>query len=207
MSIYNNLFLSKVAVLDGSSGGAYCHNLFSGRLNQRKETRKTPVFKNHSVDFLRLDSVDNGDERFYNNIFIGTGLDKYSDRKNVAMQGNSYLKGGKPGTQEKQPLLNPNNPKLKLVEKSDGWYLQLALEQAWDTNIMHPLVNTELLGKALTPNTPFENVDGSPIVIDTDYFGQSRNMQNPSPGPFENNYKGMLEFRVWPICKGLPLFR
>lgn len=207
MTISNNIFLSKMAVLDGSSGGAYCHNLFSGRLNQRKETRTTPIFKNHSVEFLRLDSVNNGDERFYNNIFIGTGLDKYSDRTNVAMQGNSFLKGGKSGFQETQPLLTPIDPKLKLVEKHDGWYLQVDLEQAWDKKGKHPLVTTELLGKALTPNTPFENADGSPIVIDTDYFGQSRNKKNPFPGPFENKNIGMQEFRVWPICKNLRVFR
>ena len=31
----------------------------------------------------------------------------------------------------------------------------------------------------------FENPDGSPIMIGTDYFGKPRNPANPTPGPFQ----------------------
>jgi len=31
----------------------------------------------------------------------------------------------------------------------------------------------------------FDNPDETPITINTDYFGNSRNMNSPFPGPFE----------------------
>ena len=48
-------------------------------------------------------------------------------------------------------------------------------------------MTTELLGKASIPDLPFENADGSPLRLDTDYFGKQRNADNPFPGPFERH--------------------
>jgi alpha-N-arabinofuranosidase len=57
-------------------------------------------------------------------------------------------------------------------------------------------VTTELLGKAKIPELPYENPDGSPLKIDTDYFGKQRNEANPTPGPFENPGQGDLTLKV-----------
>ena len=57
-------------------------------------------------------------------------------------------------------------------------------------------MTTELLGKAKTPDMPYENPDGSPLKIDTDYFGKQRNETNPTPGPFENPGTGALTLKV-----------
>jgi hypothetical protein len=48
---------------------------------------------------------------------------------------------------------------------------------------------------------PFENADGSPIRIQTDYFGNRRNESNPFPGPFELPEGGKLRLKVWPIAR------
>lgn len=53
------------------------------------------------------------------------------------------------------------------------------------------------LGKAKMPNEAFENPDGTPLKIDTDYFGNNRSESNPSAGPFENPGKGSLKLKVW----------
>ena len=42
----------------------------------------------------------------------------------------------------------------------------------------------------------FENVDGSPVKIHMDYFGEKRNMENPSPGPFEIKSSGKQKIKV-----------
>jgi alpha-N-arabinofuranosidase len=59
------------------------------------------------------------------------------------------------------------------------------------------LVTTELLGKARIPGLPYENPDGSPLKVDTDYFGKPRNQAHPTPGPFENPGVGPLVLKVW----------
>ncbi len=58
-------------------------------------------------------------------------------------------------------------------------------------------VTTELLGRARIPNLPFENANGSPLVVDMDYFGRQRNEAKPAPGPFENPGSGRIQLDVW----------
>jgi len=196
--VYNNLFLSPVAIFEASSGGAYAHNLFAGRINQRKETRQTPIFNNHGLDFVRLDSIRNGDERYYNNLFIAQGLDCYDDRESIWMRGNVFLNGGKPSVHEEGSLVDEDfDPRLKLSKKPDGWYLEITLDKIWAEKAKRPLVTTQLLGKALTPNVPFENPDGTPLRIDTDYFGKPRDGNNPFPGPFEIRDGGPRTIKLW----------
>ncbi len=50
--------------------------------------------------------------------------------------------------------------------------------------------------KAVIPDAAFENPDGSPYAVDTDYFGKKRDAENPFPGPFEVPVDG--EVKVWP---------
>ena len=60
------------------------------------------------------------------------------------------------------------------------------------------LVTSELLGKVIVPDLPFENVDGSAVRVDTDYFGKKRNPSNPAPGPIETWKNGEQKIKVWP---------
>jgi alpha-N-arabinofuranosidase len=50
----------------------------------------------------------------------------------------------------------------------------------------------------MIPDQAYENPDGSPLRIDTDYFGKMRNDKKPTPGPFENPETGrLLKLKVW----------
>ena len=60
------------------------------------------------------------------------------------------------------------------------------------------IITTKILGKAIIVNEDYENSDGTPLKIDTDYFGNKRSESNPSAGPFENPEKGsILSLKVW----------
>jgi len=109
------------------------------------------------------------------------------------------LKGATPAKFEKEPLLKPDfDPAIKVIEKPDGWYLEMAFDKEWSKEQSRQLVTTDLLGKAVVPNQSFENPDGSSLKIDTDYFGQKRDEQNPFPGPFEISKSGTQTIKVWP---------
>lgn len=70
----NNLLLSEVSLGDMSEGGAYVHNLMTGRIRSNPGPRRsTPYLKAHSTAIAGLDSITGGDDRFYNNILIGNG--------------------------------------------------------------------------------------------------------------------------------------
>ena len=194
----NNIFLSSIGLLVNSQGGAYVHNLITGQVRVLTgEGRHTPYLKAHSTEVAGLHANPSGDERFYNNIFVKTGLGAYDPAQlPVFMAGNVFLHGAKPSKHEQDPLVLPEvDPEITLVDTSDGVYLHMKLDKAW---VQQPrqLVTTDLLGKASTPDLPYEQSDGSPYRIDTDYLGRQRNEANPCVGPFECSGQDGLRLKV-----------
>ncbi|MGB2809693.1 MAG: carbohydrate-binding protein [Sedimentisphaerales bacterium] len=198
----NNILLSGNGILVNSQGAAYVHNLIAGRIQVAVgERRLTPYLKAHSTEVARLHGNASGDERYYNNIFVNVGLPAYDPAKlPVFMAGNVFLKGAKPSKYESNPLVQPNvNPGIKLVEKADGMYLEITLDKVWAQQ-QRQVVTTDLLGKARIPDLPYEQPDGSPYRIDTDYSGKRRNTANPFPGPFELPEGGSHVLKAWPAA-------
>ncbi|MFW6389787.1 MAG: right-handed parallel beta-helix repeat-containing protein [Halanaerobiales bacterium] len=68
----NNILASDYALDNFSQGGAYINNLIYGKMVQRKVlNRSTPYHLPHSTKIKGFTVVLGGDDRFYNNIFIG----------------------------------------------------------------------------------------------------------------------------------------
>lgn len=197
----NNIFMSNTTLLSVSQGGAYIHNLIAGEMHPQKyDARLTPFHKAHSTELAGMHDNPCGDDRYYNNVFVGRGsLKAYDEAKMpVWMSGNVFLNGAKPSIQEKEPVQNDKlDPGIKLVEKPDGMYLECTLEAGWQGKQMRSLVTTELLGKAAIPNAAYEQPDGTPIQFDTDYLGNARNAANPTPGPLEGDETGAVSVKVW----------
>ena len=196
----NNIFLSPTTLLSLSQGGAYVHNLMAGALRiNTYDARQTPFHKPHSTEVAEMHDNPFGDDRYYNNVFVERADLSHYDAAPmpVYMDGNVFLRGAKPSKYEKEPLLKAEFvPALKLVEKPDGYYLELAFDKAWAERTRR-LVTTERLGRAAIPKLPYERADGTPIRLTTDYFGKSRNEANPTPGPFEDPGTGPLSLKVW----------
>lgn len=81
----NNLFLSGISLFDMSEGGAYAHNLMTGKMVSFPErARSTPYHQAHSTALAGLKNITGGDNRFYNNILVsGTGGDQARDHRVV----------------------------------------------------------------------------------------------------------------------------
>ena len=200
--IENNLLLSEKSLLVNSQGEAYAHNLIAGRIHViTGEKRETPHLKEHSTEVAGLAPNKSGDQRFYNNILLGKAdLGQYNRTKlPVWMEGNVFLNGAKPGKAEKGPLLLPEvDPELKLVEKSDGWFLELTTDKAWSASHPNKLITTELLGAVEIPGLSYVKPDGKSYSIDIDYNGRNRNSTNPFAGPFAIGDGGKQIIKVWP---------
>lgn len=68
----NNILASEYALDNFSQGGAYVNNLIAGKMVQRKVLkRSTPYHHPHSTKIKGFSVILGGDDRFYNNIFIG----------------------------------------------------------------------------------------------------------------------------------------
>ncbi len=215
----NNLFLSGISLQDWSEGGAYVHNLMTGRIISRPEPRRsTPYHKAHSTQLAGLDSTTGGDSRFFNNVFAGNGgppaggsaadvnpqrfgghgLWVYDQREHPLMTGgNVYLAGARPYYKESGGLNRPaETPGVEIVEEGGHGFLRMVLAAGWQKAATR-LVNTALLGTTKVSGLMFENTDGTPVVIDSDYFGKKRNPSAPSPGPFEEPGQGGVRLRLW----------
>ncbi len=198
----HNLMLSDTALLNMSEGGAYAHNLIAGRIVLHPESnRETPYHPAHSTEVAGLVNIQGGDDRFYNNIFVGhNGLGGYDEVATPTfMGGNVFLNGAAPSKQEAAPIvLSDFDPGVDLETAGPSLNLHFFFDEDWSTAITHPLVTTELLGRARIPDVPYERPDGTPIRLDSDYFGNLRNVENPYPGPFEAAGGGEQVLKVWP---------
>jgi len=210
--IDNNIFLSSRSLLDMSQGGAYVHNLFAGRIRLRPELRReTPFHKAHSTEVAGLLNIKGGDDRFYNNIFVAGdidalkpdettqfGLAAYNNAaRPIYTDGNVYLNGAVHYASETNYIKKEtSDPDIKIVHKGESVYLHMMLDQSPQA-LNTTLVTTKRLGLAAVPKVAYENPDGTPLTVDTDYFGRKRNTAVPSPGPFENPGQGRLILKVW----------
>jgi alpha-N-arabinofuranosidase len=215
----NNIFLSPTTLLDMSQGGAYAHNLIAGKVVSTEELRRdTPYHPAHSTQVAGLAKINGGDDRFYNNLFIGAGVTPvetpkvderhrrvtgyglwvYDSREHASYAGgNVYYRGARPYAQETAALLLPQaDPQVSLVEEGGSFFLQGQLGPELRQATTQP-VTSALLGKARIPNLPYENRDGSPLVIATDYLGQKRAATRPTAGPFENPGAFPQKLKVW----------
>jgi alpha-L-arabinofuranosidase len=197
----NNLFLSSLSLRDRSQGGAYVHNLFAGALVVLPyDARQTPFLKPHSTAIAGFHDNPPGDNRYFNNLFVQhADLSVYDNAPlPTRMDGNVYLDGAKPSKFDKHAVVKPDfDPRLQLASKPGGLYLEMRFDGIWTSGQPRKLVTTSLLGRAAIPNLPYVRPDGSPIQIETDYFGKRRSRLNPTPGPFEHHGVGQVNFKVW----------
>ncbi len=189
----NNILLSPTSLQDWSEGGAYVHNLMAGRIVCWPQGRKTPFHPAHDTAVSGLMNIVGGDNRFFNNVFIGTSLGTYDARPQpLATSGNVYYRGGRPYCQEAGFVVRPDfDPAPKLALEGAKATLSLTLDDA----IRHPRtipVDSAALGATLVSRQGFVNPDGTPLAVDRDFFGKPRDRKQPTAGPFEKPGTGAL---------------
>jgi hypothetical protein len=107
-----------------------------------------------------------------------------------------HLSGARPYAREAGAVVRPEgHPRVELVEDGGGFYLRLVVGAELAAAATR-LVTTDLLGKPLVAQVPYENADGSPVTVDRDFFGKPRDPARPTPGPFERPGSGELKLRV-----------
>jgi hypothetical protein len=204
--IENNILLSPIPIRDWSEGGAFVHNLIAGNIELSPQGRETPFMLPHSTEVAGLKTTKCGDNRFYNNIFVGgvqesnstlSGLGVYENAEYpVFANGNVYFYGAQKLKTEKNSLSLSNDPTLSLEEKDGEVFISMNLNESI-SKMKYQLIKSDLLGKAKIPNQGYTNPDGSAITIDYDYLGAVRKSKYPTAGPFENPENGRKTFKIW----------
>lgn len=244
----NNIFLSELNLRDVAQGGAFVHNLFAGRsFTKPIHNRYTPYHYPHETTVAGLMTIQGGDNRYYNNIFlspekksdnsnqertesvaegaftekIGTGIpggthiyngcpapgtkwyeedkalvDYLEHRFPMYCASNIYYGGTEPYEEEENPLVVLQwNPVPRLGFSEEGIFLTLDVDESFEKQKTR-LVDTDRLGHALQAEAPFENPDGTPLIIDRDYNGSERHGEKPTAGPFESLRPGKNRIRI-----------
>ncbi|WOC32940.1 MULTISPECIES: right-handed parallel beta-helix repeat-containing protein [Caproicibacterium] len=228
----NNIFASAYNFDNLSQGGAYVHNLCCGTMRREDVLdRSTPYHFPHSTEVAGTTVVYGGDDRLYQNIFLGsaktyteqsihgtegynghlTSLETYIEKvmslgngdleqfqlvkQPVYINGNAYLNGAKAFREEADNFVGKNDPAVRIVQDGDETYLEFQAEQGL-LELPTRIYGTANLGSPRITEEPYENPDGTPIVLDTDYFGHPRKSA-PIAGPIENLRAGANHICVW----------
>ena len=201
----NNIALSARSIRENTDGGAYLHNIFAGDIERVDDSRYTPYHLNHSTEVKGFRTITEGDHRFYNNLFVGGddakkkyGLSAFDASKwPIAAADNLFLGSAKPMTDKEQGWTMENeDPNLRIEETADGVYLISDIDCAELAAFKGKPVDAQRLGVAKLSGYPFEHPDGTPFVLDKDYFGKTRSGQASTVGPVETLPHGN-RIKVW----------
>jgi len=102
----------------------------------------------------------------------------------VFMENNLYLNNALPYPKEKNAMtdkgsgidftIDPENKKLTIYITKPKLFIKNTGK----------IITTEILGSGLQAEMPFENPDGTPLIMDRDFYNRPRN-NKPTPGPFQ----------------------
>lgn len=184
----NNILLSRQSILNMSQGGAYTDNLITGKVHVRSEVKRfTPYLFPHSTQVAGINVIESGDDRWYNNIFVGSsssdqnqksgtyGLETYKKAElPVWIASNTYYHHATPYEDEINSIQNADfNPGVKLEETDGKVYLLFATALPAQKSVSKT-ITTQTLGKTKMANAFYENPDGTVLKIESVYFGNAR---------------------------------
>lgn len=100
----------------------------------------------------------------------------------VDIHDNVYLGGAKSYRGERGARTGDYQPSLTVKWEDGHAYLYADLYGA-QVDWQVPNITTEVLGRSFESGQAYENRDGSPLTVDTDFFGKPREKDSPA-GPF-----------------------
>lgn len=108
--------------------------------------------------------------------------DRYYNPLPVWAEGNVYFNGAKPMSKENAFIDDSHRVTITLEKEGERYSLRTNLFDHMP-QMKNQIITTDLLGMAFEPEQKFENPDGSPVVMDKDYFEKEWG-KNPGAGPF-----------------------
>lgn len=203
----NNILLSPNSITECTDGGAFMNNIIAGHIHRNDDSRYTPYHLIHSTEVKGFCTITEGDHRFYNNVFVGGdnpkhkyGLLPFNDSKwPIYAADNLFCNGAKPMDGKEQGWVESSvSPNLRVEEAADGVYLVSDVNMGELSAFKGRRTDTKRLGLTKLSGYPFVNSDGTPFLLDHDYFGNERSVDHPVVGPVENLPSGN-RLKVWDV--------
>ena len=166
----NNLFLSKeLGQVKLSQGIAFVNNIIAWKIWETPlvDKRETPYLSLHGTSIAGFHDCPCGDVTYYNNIFTRADLTPYDACKlPVRMDVNIFLSVAKPSVKEINPYVNdPFDPDVRIIEQSDGWYLQMNVLKEWLDKIKSKKYTSGDLEQTVISGQTFDRESGDVIPL------------------------------------------
>ncbi len=149
------------------------------------------------MDVAGYDGMVMRDDKWYNNIFIGNGLQEIVQSPGYESDYNVFLHGAEKSIYDMHSLVTDFNPEFKYCITKN---IEISFEL--DSTVMDfecPLITHDLIGNVTLPGEGIEHHDGSPITVDFDYFAEPRDRQGRiTSGPFAQMKEGKNKIVLWP---------
>lgn len=114
----------------------------------------------------------------------------------VYISANAYLNGAEGFNREKDGYTDQTfNPEVKIVEDAGEVYLEMNVNEDM-LKVPAKVASTETLGTVRIVDAIFDDPNGDPIVLDTDYAG-ARRTEKSVVGPLECLKPGFNRVKVW----------
>lgn len=182
------------------------HNLLcdSGIMYMNRETRNPDYYQPHTLTAVKDAFLSKVEDRYYNNVFIGRGADRLHSDMSVEPQHardfrsacNVYYAGMPRQPWDQSGVENDRfQATCQVRNLTKGLVLRLSVDKS-AIGLKCPQVNSKLIGKFSLVNQGMEELDGRPLQISRDYFGEKRNAKHPRVGPFEQLRAGTNTFTL-----------
>jgi len=195
----NNLFINTEIVQWGDAG-LFLHNLFYYcSFTFQNNDRIAPYYEPHSTKEAGRAMTLNNYDQYYNNIFLGKGLETMSGNLiGCKINHNVFLEGAQKNKhQDSESIVDEVKTKFNFQKGSNPQTISfIAGEKLFEK--IYPLITSEFIGKLPVPKMLMENPDGTALNITNDYFGKPINKVRVMPGPFQNIKRGRNIIEVWP---------
>ena len=195
--IDHNVFAGTVAT--SSAGCVFAHNLFVDcRWVFIKPYALVSYWKPHTAELAECRVIRYGNDRYLNNIFIGTGTDTIPEGPGLQVDWNVFYQGAKPSpwADRHSRVVQEKIPDLRFVSLADGVDLHFQMDDA-PRQVMCPRITRDFIAVFALTGQGLEHPDGSPLALDRDFFGVPRKSDHPAAGPFETDPNNHI-FRIRP---------
>ncbi len=195
--IDNNIFVlstdSAIAIKHNSSNTIIAHNLFINGTNGHYTTNVNYIewYKPHTMSTSGGDSVGIVNDKMYNNIFIGSN-NQIPYRPGYLCNNNSYLQRAKQSVwgDANSHVNIKYNANVDVQNNENSTEVSFYVDDG-TSSLICPLISNAFIGICAPTIQGMEYHDGSPVSINIDIEGKSRNGSNPKVGPMENLHSGI----------------
>jgi alpha-N-arabinofuranosidase len=195
----NNVLIGQ-SIRSNSEATVFAHNLFvdCGYDYSPDTGRRSQYYKPHTTIGAGRKTGTAQDDKWFNNIFVRSGLDRVRDASGYVSDYNVFLEGAKNSSfGDKNSVVDSYVTGLTVKDGPLKTTITFSMNDS-PFRMKGPLVDAKLVGIFPTVGQTIEDRHGRPIKVDTDINGKK--LSQPIPGPIKDLRKG-LNTITWPAGK------